>query len=629
VRIPTVTRLTASIAVALLSLGTMAACTGASESPQRRAADRFLTAVGQHDVSQAAGATTDPAAARTTLQRSLAGLGATARAHFEIGSVRTRGSSATAAYSARWSLPGTTKSWSYRGTLPVTKRNGHWTVQWHATDLHPGLPAGTHLAVRRVQPPRAALLGSDGKPLFARTPVVRVGIEKKLVTDLGSLASALAAVPELQSTRTEIIRAVSHAAPTAFVPVITLRRSVYDRVRSRIHNLAGTVFQTDSQLLTRTAHFGQPLLGTVGPATQEIVANSHGRITADETTGIGGLQQALDARLAGTAGVTVAAIPDAGTAAPRTLGTVSPPHPGTDVALTLDPSVQAAAERALPQNGKAAAIVAVQRSTGRILADANTAATTYDYGLAGAFPPGSTFKIATWTAAFLTDARLTPSSRVACPSTTVVDGRRFINENRFSYPPIPVASAFGYSCNTSAIAEALTLPATALPEAARRLGLGAHWSLPVSAFSGSIAAPKTETERAADAIGQGRVLASPLVLALMASAADGGKVLTPTLTGSGTPGGATTLPAALTRKMHTLMSATIDLPAGTAHALAGLGPVVGKTGTAEYGNAKPPRTHAWFTGVRGDIAFAVFIYDGATNGGTAVPVARDLLTGLG
>ena len=621
-------RSTGTLVIAALVAAGIAGCAGSSDNPQRQAAQQFLSAFGNRDASRAAAVTSDPPAALIDLRLSLDGLGTGARGHFDVSSVHTTGATATAAYSARWTLPGTPDDWTYRGTLPAAKVNGRWTVRWRASDLHPRLTADTHLAVRRVQPARAALLDDHGRPLFTRTPVVRVGIEKKLVSDLGALATTLAAIPELQSTRAGIVRAVTGATPTEFVPVITLRRPVYDHIRARIYNLSGTVFQTDSLLLTPSSHFGQPLLGRVGPATKDIVATSHGRVTADDTTGIGGLQQAYDARLAGTAGLTVVAMPDTAGAAARRVATVSAARAGTDVALTLDRSVQAAADRAVTATGKAAALVAVQRSTGRILADANSVSTTYDYGLAGAFPPGSTFKIATWTAAFTARPDLTPSTQVACPSTMAVDGRRFVNENRFGYPPIPIASSFGYSCNTSAIAAALTLPSVALARAARRLGLGAHWSLPVPAFSGSIAAPHSETDRAADAIGQGQVLASPLVMALIASAADGGKVLPPTLTGTRAPVRGTTLPTALTRKMHSLMNATVALPGGTGHASTGLGDVVGKTGTAEYGNAKPPRSHAWFTGVRGDLAFAVFVFDGATDGGSAVPVARDFLTAL-
>jgi len=70
---------------------------------------------------------------------------------------------------------------------------------------------------------------------------------------------------------------------------------------------------------------------------------------------------------------------------------------------------------------------------------------------------------------------------------------------------------------------------------------------------------------------------------------------------------------------------------GTATALRDVpgGPVSGKTGTAEYGTAVPPRSHAWFTGFRGDLAFAVFVQDGQSSSTTAVPVARAFLTVLG
>ena len=54
----------------------------------------------------------------------------------------------------------------------------------------------------------------------------------------------------------------------------------------------------------------------------------------------------------------------------------------------------------------------------------------------------------------------------------------------------------------------------------------------------------------------------------------------------------------------------------------------GKTGTAEYGTAVPPRSHAWFTGFQGDLAFAVFVQDGQSSGTTAVPVASAFLTAL-
>ncbi|MDT4892323.1 MAG: hypothetical protein QOE97_1358 [Pseudonocardiales bacterium] len=616
------------LAAAGVAAGLLVGCSGSHSSPEKSAAQNFLDRVGARDAAGAAALTSAPADAQDALQASLTGLGSGAKGALEVTAVRTKGTSSTADFSASWTLPGVSSPWRYTGQLPLTQNGKTWQVTWAATDLHPGLTDTTHLAVRRVQPARAALDFADGTPILSSTPVVRVGIEPKLVTNLDALATALAAVPQLQSTAAEITAAVKAApSPTAFVPVITLRRSVYEQIRNRIHDLAGTVFQESTQLLAPAAHFAQPLLGSVGPATAEIVAKSNGRVAAGDETGLGGIEQALDPKLAGSPAVNVVTV-DAGGTTAKTLATVSASVPGTAVTLTIDRATQQAAENALSGITQAASIVAVQRSTGRILADANSAAATYDLALAGAFPAGSTFKIVTWTAAFTAKPGLTPSSTVACPATTTVDGRTFENENKFSYPPIPISSAFGYSCNTSAINTAMALPADAVGKAARQLGLAATWTLPVASFSGALPAPAGLTEQAADAIGQGRVQVSPLLMALIAGAASSGTPVLPNVLADATPRKGAALPPSLTATMNNLMQATVSLPQGTGHALADIGGVEGKTGTAEYGNATPPRSHAWFAGVRGDVAFAVFVYDGASAGISPVTVSHAFLVGI-
>jgi cell division protein FtsI/penicillin-binding protein 2 len=65
---------------------------------------------------------------------------------------------------------------------------------------------------------------------------------------------------------------------------------------------------------------------------------------------------------------------------------------------------------------------------------------------------------------------------------------------------------------------------------------------------------------------------------------------------------------------------------GTASALAGVpgGEVYGKTGTAEAGDVE----HAWFVGWQGDIAFAIFVEEGGSGSGTAVPLADSFLRTL-
>lgn len=605
-------RLLAATLVAATVAGSLGACTGSHADPAQQAAQQFLAAVADHDAAGAAELTTSPTTSQAGLSASITGVGPHAKGTLDAAASHPSGADSTVDFSASWQLAGTSSPWRFTGHLALHHTADGWRVRWSPADLNPQLTAGTHLLVHRVQPARAALEASDGTPLFAPTPVVNVGIVPRQVTNLTALAHTLAAIPQLQSSAAEITAAVKAAPrPTDVVPLITLRRDSYDHLRARIHNLPGTVFTTGTEILPQSAHFGEPLLGAVGPATAQIVARSRGHIAAGDLTGIGGLQQALNTTLAGTPGITVVSADASGNTV-AALAKVAAPTPGTPVRLTLNRSTQAAAEKALSALPQAATLVAVQRLTGRIVADADTAAATYDYGLAGAFPPGSTFKMATWTAAFTANRSLSPSSRVSCPATYVVDGRHFVNENKFSYPPIPISAAFGYSCNTSAIKEAMSLPRTAVSTAARALGLGASWSLPVPAFSGSMPTPVSATEQAADGIGQGRVLASPLLMALIADAVTSGTPVRPALIDGAPVRKGAPLPSGIAANMTALMRATIRLPGGTGHDLARLHGVAGKTGTAEYGTGTPPRSHAWFAGVQGDIAFALFIYDGAS-----------------
>jgi cell division protein FtsI/penicillin-binding protein 2 len=55
----------------------------------------------------------------------------------------------------------------------------------------------------------------------------------------------------------------------------------------------------------------------------------------------------------------------------------------------------------------------------------------------------------------------------------------------------------------------------------------------------------------------------------------------------------------------------------------------GKTGTAEFGTDNPPKTHAWFVGYRGDVAFAVLVEGGGVGGAVAAPIAAAFLRTLG
>ncbi|MDQ1691735.1 MAG: hypothetical protein QOD87_1843 [Pseudonocardiales bacterium] len=625
--------LAAGILVVLLAAGGVAACSKAKKTPPEQvAAQAFLDSLAVGDTQAAAAETTDAATAATTVKASLAGLSGGAaglKGTLRVTDLTDRqASSATANYSASWALPGAGSPWTYTGSLPMVKQNGAWLVTWSSADLHPMLVTGSHLTVKRTQPARAALEDSAGKPLFTTTPVVTIGIAPPQVKDLTAVAAGLAAALKSYGiAAADIVKSVKAAPKNQFVPVITLRRNAYEAVKLQIYNLPGVQFPASTQLLGPSSAFAQPMLGRVGNATKEIIDASKGRVRAGDNTGLSGLQLALDPQLAGTAAVDVYAADSAGTLGAN-LGSVVPAKAGQPVKLTLDRAAQTAADAALASVTLPAAVVAVQPSTGKVLAVANSSGAREDIALTGQYPAGSTFKIATYTAEYTANPSLTPSSPVDCPATTQVNGQTFENENKFSHGLIPMSAAFAYSCNTSAINLAMKLPADAVSNAARSLGLGADWKLPVAAFSGSLPAPASPNEQAAAAIGQGKVLVSPLLMALIAGGSATGKPIGPSLVDGQSGATLPALPAALTAKMDTLERATVAITGGTANAALGdlPGNVSGKTGTAEFGTDQPPKTHAWFAGTRGDLAFAVFVYGGDSGKVPALPIVHSFLS---
>ena len=205
-----------------------------------------------------------------------------------------------------------------------------------------------------------------------------------------------------------------------------------------------------------------------------------------------------------------------------------PGAPGTPVRTTLDRAVQQAADAAVAGAATPAALVAVRPSTGEVLAVANNAAAPYDIALAGRFPAGSTFKVVTATA-LLAAGVVRPASVVDCPATTLVYGKRFQNEDRFDLGRVPLRTAFARSCNTTFTGLSQRLDDRALPAAAAGYGVGSRWTLPVPSFGGSVPAPADDTEKAADAIGQGRVEVSPLTMALVSATVARGTAVTPSL----------------------------------------------------------------------------------------------------
>ncbi len=302
----------------------------------------------------------------------------------------------------------------------------------------------------------------------------------------------------------------------------------------------------------------------------------------------------------------------------RRLVEFHPPPPERRARTTLDWFTQAAAARALDGLGKPAAIVAVRPSTGEVLAVADRLGGTQNAFL-GLYPPGSAFEVVT-AAALLSAGKVTAGASAECPARYIPRARTFTNADRRGRGTVTFRQAFAHSCDTTFARLAVeNLGDGALWTQASRMGFGARLAPGTGATACTLRRAGNDRDLlGADATGQGSVRASPLCMALVAAAVQNGTWRAPRLMSAsvtrrinGSPRPAMRLPEPTVAALREMMSAVVT--EGTA-ASAGLPPgTAGKTGIARVGG----RTHAWFVGYRGDLAFCALVEGDAEAAGGA------------
>ncbi len=610
-----------ALAVVMLAGALLSGCSGSPPMPQTTA-NAYLADWARQDWAGMRQLTSDPPADFMPVNQAAFSNLTVRQASFSAGTMQTKGSTASAPVTERLTLAGL-GTVTIKSALHLVLQQGKWLVKWSPATIAPQLGASDQLSLRTTWPARAAILGAHGTPLTSQGQVVTIGVEGALIKDAASLRAALlAAGAPADAVSTAVTAAKAH--PTLFEPVFTVTRARYDQLKPTIYPIPGTVFQSGTALSAITPGLTAGVVGTVGPVTAQELGQLGAPYTAQGDVGQTGLEQADERQLAGTPAATVAVVAKDGTHV-ATLATL-PPHPGTPVSTTIDPAVQRAAEAALSGEKKSAALVAVNASTGAVLAAVSVNSGGFDQAIDGGFPPGSTFKVITSTA--LISHGLTPRSAASCPGTATVDGEVFHNAESEA-PVSTMLQAFTESCNTAFIRLATGhLSASDFPATAAMFGLGKSLHLGLVAFGGSVPRPASQADLAATSIGQGRVLVSPLDMAMVAAAADTGTVRAPRLvTGGAGSSGTSQLSAPVVSGLHEMMASVVAR--GTA---AGQGLPSGsyaKTGTAEYGTSKPLKIDAWLMGFKGNIAFAALVVNSSGNGGpTCGPIVAKFLNGF-
>jgi cell division protein FtsI/penicillin-binding protein 2 len=512
--------------------------------------------------------------------------------------------SADATVTLKWDL-GNNRSWEYQTKLDLRRDGDDWKVHWAPSAVHPELAAQQTIALTEVKPQLAPVLDRDGTPLLAPDEVVSVVLDPKQAGDVGAVAAALGtALSPLDKSITQqaIIDGVGKTPAGQLYQVAALRDADYQSVKPQIYELPGVRFSSQESLLAPSRNFAAQVL----PA----------------------IRKQVEQQIAGKSGYRISTVNAAG-AEVEELGSKQP-EPAQAVTASLSRTLQTAAEDAVEPMTQPTMIVAIQPSTGDVLAVAQNEAADAQgpIALSGRFPPGSTFKIIS-AAAALESGKATADTAVPCPGKTTIDGRRVVpNSNEFDKGTIPLHSAFAFSCNTTFAQLAVDMPPDLLTSTAKKLGLGVDFEVPaVTTVTGSVPPADDVVERAEDAFGQGKVVASPFGMALVAATVAKGTMPTPgLLKGHETKVDAKpdAVPATVLDPVRQMMREVVT--SGTATQLADISDLRGKTGTAQFGDGV--NSHGWFVGYRGDVAFATLVL-GANSSVPAIDVSGKFLRAAG
>ncbi len=216
------------------------------------------------------------------------------------------------------------------------------------------------------------------------------------------------------------------------------------------------------------------------------------------------------------------------------------------IVLTIDENIQRAVEKALLSTEKGAAVV-LDAQTGEILASASVPSFAPDKienylndknapfvnRAFSSYTVGSTWKLLVAAAAL--ESGISPYRTYNCTGQTEVEGRIYKCHWHLGHGEIDMQRALEISCNPYFIDLAMAVGGEKILEIAKNLGFGTGNSLAEGLSGAGGKLPEedsliSKTVLASFAFGQGKLMATPLQLTVLASAiANGGRAVTPKL----------------------------------------------------------------------------------------------------
>jgi len=353
---------------------------------------------------------------------------------------------------------------------------------------------------------------------------------------------------------------------------------------------------------------------------------------------------------------------------------------GGNVVTTLNQAAQSAAWNGLKKQGGKGAVVALDPSTGKILALAsypsydpssfagNSTSTDakawqklqkkYDpndpmlnRALRETYPPGSTFKVVTASAALENNLYSSADEATNSPLPWIMPGTTtpLKNEGNLPCKNATLREALRVSCNSVFGKIGADLGNAKMLAEAKKFGFDAEQFTPIRSSASVFSDNMNQSQTALSSIGQFNTAATPLQMAMVASAvANDGKLMKPymvdKLQSSGVDTIAQTEPEELSQPLssknaqilQSMMETVVEKGTGTSAKIPGV-TVGGKTGTAQHGENNSENPYAWFLSYAKNadgsspVAVAVVIEDDKANrddisgGGLAAPIAKSVM----
>jgi hypothetical protein len=610
------------IAVLVLGFGTIVFSGGLWSSPSAEpTVQQFLLDWQQHSYAAAAALTTgQPAAVTAELASAYSRLDAAAF-YLNMGPISQSGGTATAYFTASVDLGQDGAPWMYTGKFTLRRVGQAWKVVWSPSVINPGLRPGLRLAVISAIHRRKPVLDAEGRPLQIPSTAYVVGVRPDRLKSAATTAGGLGSVTGIEPS--EVVGWILAAPRRRFLELVTFRPAEYHELAHQLSKVPGLIVRKRRVLLFDST--APAVVGSVGAEASTALRNAGIAYRPGATVGLSGLQARYQSYLAGTPTTEVVA-ETAGGHLVRILRTWKG-RPPTAVHTTIEAGVQQAALRAVAGAQGSAAVVALQASTGRILAVADRKARGMPSidPLAGRYPPGAVFTIVSSEA--LLAKGVAVNTPIPCTPDNSVGGHNFRNVPQAKTDQSATFAAdFAQSCANALAGLSQRLSTAELNKAAAGFGFGGQWQLPLPGFSGTVGPSSGVAQLAAATIGQGNVRVSPLTMADVVAQVATGTWHEPSLVTK--PADAresrqTPFTASTLASLRDLMREAVRSGAARRADVVGQ-PVYGQVGTALLKSGRHQKWATWFVGYRGDIAFAVVEFSGSPRV-SAAPIAAGFL----